>query len=289
MPDLNQHSSLESSKKNPASSLKIQVFDFLKLYGPAVPAIISQKVGRESYFIGAVLSELTQDKKVRLTHAKLGGSRIYYLPGQEEKLSILYKYLPDAEKKAYDILKERQIVTSSTATPVVRVALDNLKDFSKPIISNGEKAWRWYLYNKTKLPEPPKLQLIKKPEVQKNENQTTITETKQTQPVKKEDQFSLDVERFFLSRGIKILEKEIVRKNSESNFIIKIDSQLGPMEVFVCAKNKKKINDQDLMIAHQKGQGKRMSTLFLSKGEQTKKAKEYLEKNLKGYMIYRKF
>ena len=294
MLDLNQNSNTKSSEnqKNPAISLKIQVFDFLKSSGPAVPAEISQKVGRESYFVGAVLSELKQDKTIMLTHAKLGGSRIYYVPGQEEKLSILYKYLPEAEKKAYDVLKDKEIVKSSETTPVVRVALDNLLDFSKPFLLGGEKAWRWHLSSKPKPPEPkikkPEIKQIKKPQIENRESQTTINETKPKQPTK-EEQFSIEVERFFMAKGIKIIEKEVVRKNSESNFIINIDSQLGRMDMFVCAKNKKKINDQDLMVAHQKGQGRKMPTLFLSTGEQTKKAKEYLEKNLKGYMIYRKF
>ncbi|MBT5112197.1 hypothetical protein HOM75_03725, partial [Candidatus Woesearchaeota archaeon] len=105
----------------------------------------------------------------------------------------------------------------------------------------------------------------------------------------KEDEFSKKVEEFFLEKQIQVLEKEVIRKNSESNFIIKISSQLGPIELFVCAKNKKKINDQDLMIAHQKGQNQKKQTLFLTTGDSTKKAKEYLEKNLKGQMIFKTF
>ena len=58
--------------------------------------------------------------------------------------------------------------------------------------------------------------------------------------------------------------------------------------MFVCAKNKKKVSDQDIMLAHQKGQNKKMPTLFLTTGEQTKKSKEYLEKTLKGFMIFKK-
>ena len=90
----------KEEEKKPVSNLKQQVFDFIQSNGPSLPVIIAQSVGRESIFVGAVLSELTQAKKVKLSHAKIGGSRVYYIPGQEEKLSSLYKHLPDPEKKS---------------------------------------------------------------------------------------------------------------------------------------------------------------------------------------------
>lgn len=275
----------QEGEKKPAQNLKAQVLEFLQREGPSYPVKIAQGVGRESFFVGAVLSELIEVKTIKLSNAKVGGSRVYYIPGQEEKLSILYNYLPDAEKKAYDLLKEKEIVKAKETTPVMRVALGNITDFSKPITINGEQAWQWHLSK-----ELPKQQAVVK-ETQK-ENQTRIIPEQPIPPKKttptKEDTFSKSVEIFFKNNNIKILEKEIIRKNSESNFTIKIASQIGPLEMFVCAKNKKKISDQDIMLAHQKGQNKKMSTLFLTTGEQTKKSKEYLEKRLKGFMVFRK-
>ncbi|MBT3866009.1 hypothetical protein HOF78_02815 [Candidatus Woesearchaeota archaeon] len=282
-------------ERNPTKNLKAQVLEFLQKEGPSYPVKISQGVGRESFFVGAVLSELTESKTIKLSNAKVGGSRVYYVPGQEEKLEILYDYLPDAEKKAYDLLKEKEVIKAKETTPVMRVALSSIPDFSKPINVNGEPAWQWYLSKElptqikqpiTKVKQiPVQVKTIKRPE----ENQTKIVpETKPSPKTKKEDTFSKDIETFFSKSNIKILEKEIVRKNSESNFVIKIASQIGPLEMFVCAKNKKKVSDQDIMLAHQKGQNKKMPTLFLTTGEQTKKSKEYLEKTLKGFMIFKK-
>ncbi len=312
------------SPQKPSISLKEQVFQFLSTAGPSFPAKIAQGVGRESYFIGAVLTELLKSKRIKLSHAKIGGSKLYYLPGQEEKLSILYDHLHEAEKKAYDMLKQKKILKAAEIDPVERVALANLIDFSIPFNYNGEQAWRWHLEPVAKnVPKPeirspvkesqrtiqteikpkvgeikPKVGEIKpkvgeiKPKVEEikpkvEEIKPKVEEIKPKQ--NKEDEFSKKVENFFLEKQIKILEKEVVRKNSESNFIIKISSQLGPIELFVCAKNKKKINDQDLMIAHQKGQNQKKQTLFLTTGDSTKKAKEYLEKNLKGQMIFQTF
>ncbi len=270
-------------EKKPTKNLKTQVLEFLQNEGPSFPVKIAQGVGRESFFVGAVLSELTEVKTIKLSKAKVGGSRVYYIPGQEEKLSILYEYLPDAEKKAYDLLKEKEVIKAKETTPVMRVALNNISDFSKPITINGEPAWQWYLSKE--IPKTP-TKTIKRPE----ENQTKIVpETPKLKPrPKKEDTFSRNIETFFTNNNIKILQKEIIRKNTESNFVIKIASQIGPLEMFVCAKNKKKISDQDIMLAHQKGQNKKMPTLFLTTGEQTRKSKEYLEKTLKGFMVFKK-
>ena len=297
----------EIARSKPSTSFKEEVFQFLSRAGPSFPAKISQGVGRESYFIGAVLSELIQSKRIKLSYAKIGGSKLYYLPGQEEKLSILYDHLPNAEKNAYDLLKEKKFLKSFEVDPVGRVALANLQDFSIPVNQEGEQAWRWYLepaithvQEQPKIQEPqrtiqteikPKIEEIKpiieeiKPKIE--EIKPIVEEIKPKQS--KEDEFSKKVEEFFLEKQIQVLEKEVIRKNSESNFIIKISSQLGPIELFVCAKNKKKINDQDLMIAHQKGQNQKKQTLFLTTGDSTKKAKEYLEKNLKGQMIFKTF
>ena len=304
----------EIARSKPSTSLKEEVFQFLSRAGPSFPAKISQGVGRESYFIGAVLSELIQSKRIKLSYAKIGGSKLYYLPGQEEKLSILYDHLPNAEKNAYDLLKEKKFLKSFEVDPVGRVALANLQDFSIPVNQEGEQAWRWYLepaithvQEQPKIQEPqrtiqteikPKIEEIKpiieeiKPKIEEikpivEEIKPIVEEIKPKQS--KEDEFSKKVEEFFLEKQIQVLEKEVIRKNSESNFIIKISSQLGPIELFVCAKNKKKINDQDLMIAHQKGQNQKKQTLFLTTGDSTKKAKEYLEKNLKGQMIFKTF
>ena len=297
----------EIARSKPSISLKEEVFQFLSRAGPSFPAKISQGVGRESYFIGAVLSELIQSKRIKLSYAKIGGSKLYYLPGQEEKLSILYDHLPNAEKNAYDLLKEKKFLKSFEVDPVGRVALANLQDFSIPVNQEGEQAWRWYLepaithvQEQPKIQEPqrtiqteikPKIEEIK-PKIEEikpivEEIKPIVEEIKPKQS--KEDEFSKKVEEFFLEKQIQVLEKEVIRKNSESNFIIKISSQLGPIELFVCAKNKKKINDQDLMIAHQKGQNQKKQTLFLTTGDSTKKAKEYLEKNLKGQMIFKTF
>ncbi len=275
-------------------NLRDQVLNFLSMRGPSVPVEIAQGIGKDSYFVGAILSELLQAKQIKLSNAKKGGSRVYYLPGHEEKLSMLYNYLPEAEKKAFDFLKQSKVVIASQATPVERVAFESMKDFSCPIKVNGEQAWRWHLANDDEIiqQEPPKI-IPEQPQVITSQERETvqqqlILQKELSQPKQKEEIFASEIENYFTAQNIQVLQKEVVRKNSESNFIIKVSSQIGPIEMFVCAKNKKSISDQDIMLAHQKGQNKRMPTLFMTSGAQSKKAKEYIEKNLKGYLMFRK-
>ncbi len=136
-------------------SLQDTVLDIVKDMGPLLPAEIVSEVSkrtgqqRDMFFIGAVLSELISAGNVKMSHAKIGGSRLYYFQGQEEKLSKLYDYLNDKEKKAYDLLVENKVLRGAEQEPAIRVALSQLKDFSKPIevkLKETETFWRWHLF-----------------------------------------------------------------------------------------------------------------------------------------------
>jgi hypothetical protein len=122
--------------------------------GPMLPAEIVSNVNRvtgkvtDMFFVGAILSELMASKHMKMSYAKIGGSRVYYCDGQEEKLSKLYDYLSDKHKKAYDILKKQQVVRAIHLEPVIRVAMQDLKDFAVPLdvkLNEKETFFKWYL------------------------------------------------------------------------------------------------------------------------------------------------
>ena len=87
----------------------------------------------------------------------------------------------------------------------------------------------------------------------------------------------------------RLITKKIrfLRKNSEIDFLVNIPSEIGKLNYFVKVKSKKRVNEGDLSLARDKGRERKLPVLFLSKGDMTKKAKEYLEKNLKGYLIFK--
>ncbi len=110
---------------------KTKILSFIREKGPVIPRDISKQFGGDTFITGAVLSTMADSKELRISHAKVGGSPVYYLSGQEEKLSLLYQYLPGKEKEAYTLLKEMKLIKDSTAEPAIRVALRNIKDFAK--------------------------------------------------------------------------------------------------------------------------------------------------------------
>jgi hypothetical protein len=278
-------------KTEPIISLKDKIIDFLKEKGPSTPVQVSQGVGRESIFVSAVLYELSQSKTILKTHAKIGGSRVYYMGGQEEKLSILSDYFSPVEKESFEYLKKLEVIYENKATPAMRVALSQMKDFAIENEINGKKFWRWYLskkepmdnLSKTTLNSAPELANNVKPQIKKK----SLME-KTRKKVEIEDELSIKTESFFSENNIEIISKELIRKNSENNYTIKINSQLGKIEIFACSKSKKRVSDQDVILAHQKGKNKNMLTLLLINGELTKKAQEYINKNIKGYILVKR-
>jgi hypothetical protein len=135
-------------------SLQDTVLDIVKEHGPMLPAEIVSEVHRRTgkqsdmFFIGAVLSELMIAKQMKMSHAKIGGSKVYYTPGQEPKLVKLKEYLNEKDKRAYELLEEKKVLRNSDVEPIIRVALSTLKDFARPIevkLQEKEVFWYWYL------------------------------------------------------------------------------------------------------------------------------------------------
>ena len=129
--------------------LKDVVFEFVKRNGPVLPVQVSKNINTNILLASAILSGLVSEKKVFLTHQNIGGSPLYYVKGQESKLEVLYKHLENAEKEAYDLLKDKKILKDSDLTAVYRVALRNIKDFAfkldVSVDNKSEIFWKWYL------------------------------------------------------------------------------------------------------------------------------------------------
>lgn len=289
--------------------LRDTVLQLVRQHGPVLPVQISKLVNRDILFASAILSELVDNKLIKISHAKIGSSPVYYAPGQEEKLQILYNGLPEKEKQAYNLLKERKILRDKGAEPAIRVALRSIRDFALPIEIelNNEKEifWRWHLISQYDAQSLIKAEILiapKQPQQEVQQPSKTIElkpETRVEQkflqvalpepkPKAKTSTPFLDIIKSFTSFSkIEIVEHETVRKNTEFNFIARIPSNIGPLDFFISAKNKKSISEADLSLAHQKGVAKKLPVLFLTTGNLTKKASVYMEKNLKGYLIYK--
>ena len=282
--------------------LKQNILNFLSQNGPSVPVRISSVLGSDSFFAGAILSELFAEKKVKISAAKMGRSPVYYLHGQENRLSLLFPHLPDKEKEAYTYLQEKKLVRDTEAIPSIRVAFRMMKDFAAPVMiqtSTGEELfWRWHLasdeeikalHAAPKLVEAKQATLIEAKPLEVAQQTAKEAEKKPKKRAQsKPDEFSGIIQSYIQKSNLQIVEQSVIRKNAEAHFVVRVPSNVGELNMLVVAKNKKKISDADLTLAHQKGQSKKMITIFMTNGELTKKANEHMEKNLKGYVILKR-
>ncbi len=298
------------------NELRNKVISYVRMNGPILPVQIAKSTGVDILFSGALLSELVANKIIKISHAKIGSSPVYYAPGQEPKLNMLYKNLPEKERQAYDLLKEKKMVFDRDVEPAIRVALRFIKDFSIPLTimrnNQQETAWKWYLSSDeeiTKMLAPKPLdipqptlqpneellqpiretkelqqQLEPKPEAQKEVMK--LKKPRQKQPL--EDLFLQQVYDYLNKTKIRVIATDSIKKNKEANLIIAVPSHLGEIEFLLAAKNKKKMSEADVSLAHHQGQIKKLPVILLSPGEMAKKAELYRERNLKGYLIFKK-
>lgn len=287
-----------------------KALDLIKLKGPLLPVQVSKEIGTDIIFAGALLSELVRSNKVKLTTVKLGGSPFYYIDGQESKLQELIKHLNEKDQETAQLLKEKRILKDSECIPLTRVSLRQIKDFAKPINAtiSGQKEtfWRYYLIEESEAKNLI-IDLIKKPEQQQKLQETPPKEIKPSQQeVKKQEplvtpppkEISQEIKKpeikekrpsftpvkdYLDSVKAKIIEEKTIKKNKDINFIIKLDTKIGKLDFFVKFRNKKRINDSDLVLAI--NEAKNLPLLFLSTGTLTKKAQKLMEQEFKGIVF----
>src|SRR3989344_3284935 len=124
------------------------ILALMQLKGPVLPADVAKQIKTNILLASAYLSELASRKKLKISSLKVGGSPVYFLVGQEEKLERFASNLNDKDLRAYEMLKQKVVLRDSHMTPLVRVALRSIKDFAMPInVTFGntqELFWKWH-------------------------------------------------------------------------------------------------------------------------------------------------
>lgn len=121
------------------------------------------------------------------------------------------------------------------------------------------------------------IEAVHKSEVQ--EIKSEVKEEVKEKPKKKSKiqdfAFPRHVKLYLSSKDIEILQI-LEEKKKDFSAKVRIDTMFGKQEFYLVAKDKKKVNDMDLIMAHQKAQESKMLALVLAPGELDKKAQEHM-------------
>ncbi len=126
-----------------------RVKQLVRMRGPLIPSQISKEIGTNILMASAILSELTSKGDIKISSVKVGGTPLYYVQGQEQKLQNYTASLQLKEKEALEQLKANGVLRDHSMEPAIRFALRQIKDFAKPIEANSdgniELFWKWYM------------------------------------------------------------------------------------------------------------------------------------------------
>ncbi|MBS3065552.1 hypothetical protein J4229_00695 [Candidatus Pacearchaeota archaeon] len=261
---------------------KERIISIIDEKGPSFPVQIARAINVSPLFTSVFLSELHEDNKLKTTNMKIGSSSLYFLQGQEQMLENFIEHLNQREKEAFYLIKKSQVLEDEKQSPIIRVALREIKDFAHPFkikTAESEKIfWKYHLLPDSDFDK--KVQKILNPLVEIEEaKKETIPQEAQAKPKAKKQElsdFAEKVKDYLLSKEMEVIST-ILEKKKEFVAKIRADILFGKQEFYLIAKEKKKINETDLALALQKAQSEKMPALIISPGEIDKKALPYLK------------
>jgi hypothetical protein len=107
-----------------------EVYNYIKESGPVLPTAVAERFSMNTLFASAFLSELSSKGRVLVSSIKVGGSPLYYLPEQKERLADYKDNLHDKEQRTFEMLKDRMVVEDIKLDLLDRVALRKMKDYA---------------------------------------------------------------------------------------------------------------------------------------------------------------
>jgi len=264
--------------------VKNEIMGILNQQGPSIPIRISKQLKIEPMLASAILSELLSERRIITSNMRIGSSPLYLLPGQENQIEKFIDNISGVQKTALLKLKQNKILEDEKQEPAIRVALRSLKDFAVPLRFQEKIIWKYFtvenkeiqetLERGTKKPIPEISKDI--PEVKNKEK--PILQIKEKRNIKrsvKNEKFFEEVKDFLLKKDIEFL-RELETSKKEILAVVRINSDLGKLNLLLVAKDKKRISEADLTMAYQKSMEEKMPCLFISYGEPSKKTNEFL-------------
>lgn len=292
-----------------AIQLKEKIISTIESKGPVLPIQIAKETGMSTIFSSAFLSELYNDKKIKMSYLRVGSSPVYFIEGQEPQLEKFSCYLKNKEKEAFQILKENKFLEDSKIHPAIRVALRNLKDFAIPFKKDEELFWKFFTISDDEIRKI--LEGTEKEEIE-SEKENIIEDKKEgiekkqldifdKDPVKKKEPVKKIVKKISVKKSVKKtntkkdenffnkIKENLANKKIEIIDIInfkndeaKIRIKKGDSEELLFAFNKKKITEKEILKSHKEASEQKLKYTILSFGETTKKLNDFINaiKNL---------
>lgn len=271
------------------NEIKERIISALKSKGPSLPVHIAGEIKSSILFSSAFLGELVSEKKVKISHMKVGSSPLYFLTGQEPALEKYSQYLKSKEKDAFLLLKEKKFLHDSAQNPAIRVALREIRDFALPFKSGEEIVWRYFSVPESefKITEEKQKPLEIKVEEKKSiiaergkemEKPLDIFSEKEpeTKPKKRkiykrkdskrEEKFFSDVKEFLSANSIDLLD---IRSFGKGEVILRIKDK--GEEMLLVAYNKNKISEDDIIKASKKASKENLPYAIIGVGGPLKK------------------
>ncbi len=262
------------------SEIKGKIMSILKVKGPCLPVHVARGIELSMLFTSAFLSELVSEKKIKISHMKVGNSPVYFIPGQEAMLERFAEHLQSKEKEAFSLLKEKKFLKDKTQEPAIRVALRALRDFAFPFTKNDEIIWRYLTFSEEEFTEKEKPKKQKeelnifdkdeKPEPKKQEKPKPKRRAKKT--TSKDNKFFDEVKVFLNKNSFGL--KDIL--GFAKNEIVLLINEKGTEKILI-ALNKKRINENDISKASKKASEFNLPYIVLSKGGPLKKLSNLIE------------
>ncbi|MBW2995412.1 hypothetical protein KY312_03590 [Candidatus Woesearchaeota archaeon] len=151
--------------------MKDKILKIVEAKGPVLPATISKECHIDSLMAAAYLAELVSNKKIILSHLKVGGSPVYYIESQKARLQDYKNNLNEKDLKTVELLQKEKVVRDSELSPLIRVSVRTIKDFAIPLkVNKKEIFWKWYLISNEEALKLIKQKLSKK--TQKKQEKT---------------------------------------------------------------------------------------------------------------------
>jgi len=297
---------MESLNVNVAEQ-KARILSYIINNGPVVGQNVSRQLNIQSFLASALISELLREKKVKASHLRVGGSPLYFVSNQEEKLDNYTKFIAFKEREAFKMLNESGVLGDAGLDPPIRVALRNIKDFAVPLSVSQDGVnrlfWKFHTLpseeaqNKVKdlIKKSPRPKVVeKKEEVSQVKTQELMpdspivkseTKTQKTKK-KKSSNLPLKVNEWMAKEGIKMRE-EIETEGKIFKAVVEVKSAIGSLDFLLIAINKKSVNEGELALCYQEGIERKLPVLLLMNGKPSKKGQKILE-GFKGHVTMRK-